>query len=226
MARAPNGQAVVGAALAALVVIFASVPAAAQTGPEVRGARLFGALKRGDQRCDQFKSGDFEAIGEFVMARMAGSARAHASMNRLMETMMGPRGEEQMHEVMGRRLTGCGGGTSPAGFGRMMGALGLIMGGTMGAGSGGAGVPGYGMMGGSASGGARFGNDDDEGPSAVAMVGMMAVLIGAVALVLVWLRPKRRSSGPQEVLEQRFARGELSAEEYRQSKQLLEGGRP
>ena len=39
------------------------------------------------------------------MGRMVGDS--HESMNTMMERMMGKEGEEQMHVVMGKRLSGC-----------------------------------------------------------------------------------------------------------------------
>jgi hypothetical protein len=101
---------------------------------------------------------------------------------------------------------------------------------------------GGGMMGGAGQGGGSYGpgsmmggygygswtnaNDEDfDGPSAAAMVGMMAVLIGAVALALLWLRPRRRPVGSSlDLLAQGFARGEFTEDEYRDRKRLLEGG--
>lgn len=56
------------------------------------------------------------------------------------------------------------------------------------------------------------------------MVGMMAVLIGAVALAVLLLA-RRRNSAPLETLKRRYASGELSDEQYQESKRLLEGGR-
>ncbi len=69
---------------------------------------------------------------------------------------------------------------------------------------------------------------DDEGfggPSAAAMIGVMAVLIGAAVVGLLWLS-RSRSGGetPLEILDRRYANGELSDEQYRESKRLLEGG--
>ncbi len=68
--------------------------------------------------------------------------------------------------------------------------------------------------------GARAEGENADGPSAVAM---MAILIVAVALALLWLRPRRRPASSLEILQQRFARGELTADEYRDRKRLLEG---
>ncbi len=210
------------AVLAVLAIVLPALSPAASN--ETQGAALLQAVDSGRRDCGQLIPADFRRIGEFVMGRMAGSLRAHDAMETQMRRMMGPGAEQRVHVFLGQRFSGCGGVALPARFAGMMGAIGLTMGGMMGSsGSGATNVPGYGMMGGSARGGGSIGTDDDEGPSAAAMVGMMAVLIGAVALAVLLLRPKRSLSGPQEVLEQRFARGELSADEYRQSKQLLEG---
>lgn len=229
------------ALLTAVIATAPQVAAAAQGGPP-GGERLLGAVERGAKGCSELSKGDFEAIGETLMGRMAGTPQAHQAMNRFMVAMMGARGEQQTHEYMGRRFSGCGGGTLPAGFGRMMGAIGApgMMGGTRsGGGAGFDGAPG--MMGGRAGPraypgpdpasmmggyrrGARGPNDDGEGPSAAAMIGMMAVFIAAVGLVLLFLRPRARRSDPLEILRQRFARGELTAEEYRERTNLLGGG--
>jgi len=152
---------------------------------------------------------------------MFGSPRAHEAMNNMMSTMMGASSEQQMHEAMGRRFAGCGGGQLPAGFGRMMGAVNAM------------GMMGGGMMGGANQGGRSYGgygygssiNTSDEGfdgPSAAAMVGVMAVLIGAVALAF-FLLARRRPGGSLDTLKRRFAKGELTAEEYQERKRLLEG---
>lgn len=204
-----------------LALAVGVVPAQAQSGGETHGGRLLAENKR----CGELSPPDFAAIGEFAMDRMAGSALAHETMTRYMRTRLGPRGEFEIHVALGRRIAGCG-GRSPAGFGHMMALTGMmgirnVPGQVQGLGTHHAfGWPG-GMMGWR---GER--SDDDEGPSAGAMVGMMAVLIAAVALALVLLRPRRRRSDPIETLRRRLASGEISAEEYRERLQLLEGGPP
>lgn len=156
------------------------------------------------------------------MDRMAGSALAHETMTRYMRTRLGPRGEFEIHVALGRRIAGCG-GRPPAGFGHMMALTGMMgirdaPGQPKGLGTHHA----YGWTGGMLGWrGER--SDDDEGPSAGAMVGVMAVLIAGVALALILLRPRRRSD-PIEKLRRRLASGEISAEEYRERLQLLEGG--
>jgi hypothetical protein len=202
-------------------LIAGVVSAQAQSSAETRGARLLAEGKR----CHDLSTRDLAAIGEFAMDRLADSARAHEAMTRFMRRRLGPRGEIEIHVALGRRIAGCG-GRAPAGFGHIMALTGMM------------GVP-------DVSGqstdlethhadgrpGAMMGwrgerSDDDEGPSAGAMVGMMVVLIAAVALALFLLRPRRRRSGPVEILRRRLAGGEIGVEEYRERLRLLEGGRP
>jgi len=52
----------------------------------------------------------------------------------------------------------------------------------------------------------------------------VSAVFGAVAIALAILKPWRHSQSSRSVLDRRFASGELSAEEYRQAKSLLEGG--
>lgn len=211
------------AATLTTVMTVGAVPAQAQVGPEVDGARLLVGVAQGGKRCTQLSSRDFEAIGEYAMGRMAGSSRAHETMTRYMRTRLGPRGEFEIHVALGRRIAGCG-GRSPVGFGQVMGLTGMM---------GLRDAPGqpsdWGNHDAFGGPGSMMGwrgerSDDDGGPSAGAMVGMMAVLIAAVALALFLLRPRRRRSDPVETLRRRLASGEIGAEEYRERLQLLEGG--
>jgi uncharacterized membrane protein len=171
---------------------------------EQQGSQILRELESGKLKCGDASADDFELVGEYAMGRMFGSPSQHEAMNQMMSRMMGARGEESIHEAMGRRFSGCGGGQLPAGFGRMMGAVNAM-----------------GMMGGYGSSTVTNGEEFD-GPSAAAMVGMMAVLIGAAALAL-FLLARRRPGGPLDTLKRRFAKGELTAEEYQERKRLLEG---
>jgi hypothetical protein len=194
------------ACLALTATLTGAGVASATPREEKQGSQILGELESGKLECGEASPADFELVGEYAMGRMFGSPSQHEAMNQIMSRMMGARGEESVHEAMGRRFSGCGGGQLPAGFGRMMGAVNAL-----------------GMMGGYGYGSSANTNDDDfDGPSAAAMVGMMAVLIGAVALA-VFLLARRRPGGPLDTLERRYASGELSAEEYQERKRLLEG---
>jgi hypothetical protein len=217
--------------LAAILVSVLLVAPSANATPreEQQGSQILSELEGGKLECSEANPSDFELVGEYAMGRMFGSPSQHEAMNQMMSRMMGARGEESVHEAMGRRFSGCGGGQLPAGFGRMMGAvnaMGMMGGGMMGgAGQGGAsygGGPGS-MMGGYGYGASTITNDDDfDGPSAAAMVGMMGVSIGAVALAVLLLA-RRRPGAPLDTLKRRYANGELSAEEYQERKRLLGG---
>ena len=216
--------------LAAIFIgIMLSVPTASATPQEEsQGSQILRELESGKLKCSDASASDFELVGEYAMGRMFGSPSQHEAMNQMMSRMMGAPGEEGVHEAMGRRFSGCGGGQLPAGFGQMMGAvnaMGMMGGGMMGGANqsersyGGTGS----MMGGYGYGPSTNANDEGfDGPSAAAMVGMMAVLIGAVALG-VFLLGRRHPGGPLDTLKRRYAKGELSAEDYQERKRLLEG---
>lgn len=55
--------------------------------------------------CKDLSDDNFGTLGEYFMGQMMGSS--HEAMNNMMIQMMGEKGEEQMHVVMGKRLSGC-----------------------------------------------------------------------------------------------------------------------
>lgn len=206
-----------------LLALTASGASASTAQEEQQGSKVLSEFESGKLQCGDAGAEDFQRVGEYVMGRMIGSTNGHEAMDEVMSRMMGAGSEPRLHEAMGRRFTGCGGGQIPSGFGRMMGALnamGMMGGGMMG------GLDGtYGssssMMGGYWN--ESSANDDSfDGPSAGAMIGMMAVLIAAVAIAVFWLS-RRRPSDPLDTLKRRYASGELSAEEFAERKRLLGG---
>jgi hypothetical protein len=232
MRRATAKSPALVVAFACLVFATSLVPAglASATPQEERqGSQILKELEAGALKCSDASASDYELVGEYAMGRMFGSPAQHEAMNQMMTRMMGTRGEESVHEAMGRRFSGCGGGQLPPGFGQMMGAvnaMGMMGSGMMGSGPGQGGGS-YGapssMMGSYGYNAASNGDGEDfDGPSAGGMVGMMAVLIAAVGLA-VFLLARWRPGGPQETLKRRYAKGELSAEEYQEHRRLLEG---
>lgn len=104
--------------LLAVVALLLAAPAGALASvadEEREGSDLVAQLRAGDKRCENVTAQDFERIGEYVMGRMVGSTQAHEAMNQRMRRMMGQPAEERMHELLGRRYTGCGTGTGAAG---------------------------------------------------------------------------------------------------------------
>src|SRR3989344_571367 len=72
---------------------------------EMGGKAIWDRLLNKNLTCNGLSDDQFELMGEYFMGTMAGSA--HESMNQMMKQMMGETGEEQMHIVMGKKISGC-----------------------------------------------------------------------------------------------------------------------
>jgi hypothetical protein len=233
--------AVLAAALVALALVIAPGVAAGSEAEERRGAELLRALERGEAACAELSRADYMALGELAMGRMVGSSRAHEAIDRRIAAMMGERRLDRMHEVMGIRFSGCGSPRFPRGLGGMMGPTGMMgglgPGGMMGRGGFGPGERGhYGPPRGDEdriSPGQRFGprstmgfyRERDAVPAWVAIVTLILLAAALVAVLFLLARPRRRQgSRPLDLLAERFARGEIGAEEYAERRRLLEGG--
>lgn len=64
----------------------------------------------------------------------------------------------------------------------------------------------------------------------VVMVGFWAVVVVGIAMVVRsggerGRRPTDRSSSPEDVLAERFARGEIDVDEYERNREVLDGRR-
>src|SRR3989344_3588563 len=155
---------------------------------------------------------DFGALGEYFMGLMMGDA--HAAMNAMLERAHGEEGEEAMHVVMGKRISGCDPNaafSSGQGFGPMM-----MSGGAAGDGNGVFGMSsrygGYPMMGWNGWGYAF---------SPIMFVWWALVIIGVVFLFR-WLLGRDRGGGNAlAVLEERLAKGELTKEQFIEMKKII-----
>ncbi|OGD82820.1 hypothetical protein A3A54_02425 [Candidatus Curtissbacteria bacterium RIFCSPLOWO2_01_FULL_39_62] len=72
---------------------------------EAEGKKIWENLQAQELKCEDLSNDNFGALGEYFMGLMAGEQ--HEVMNNMMIQMMGEEGEEQMHIVMGKRLSGC-----------------------------------------------------------------------------------------------------------------------
>ena len=72
---------------------------------EAEGKATWEKLQAKQTACTDLSDEDFGALGEYFMGQMMGSS--HSAMNQMMVNMMGEEGEEQIHIVMGKRLSGC-----------------------------------------------------------------------------------------------------------------------
>lgn len=93
---------------------------------EAEGKEIWEKLQSKKLDCTSLKDEDYEALGEYFMGQTIGNS--HAAMNTMMIQMMGKEGEEQMHVVMGKRMSGCDQDAQiPQGMMDMMGMRGMGM---------------------------------------------------------------------------------------------------
>ena len=75
------------------------------TREEQEGKELWNKLQTKEIACEGLDDEQYGVLGEYFMGQMAGDS--HAAMNAMMIQAHGEDGEEQIHVVMGRRLSGC-----------------------------------------------------------------------------------------------------------------------
>jgi uncharacterized membrane protein len=185
---------------------------------EIRGKLGLASGERIDP--DRVSDADLEEVGEAVMSVMHPDPRQHE----LIDQMMGGEGSPSlaaMHRMMGYNYLAGGMGSpySGGGWGGMM-APGMMGGGMMGRGAMGWGMMGPGMMGG------RWGGPMGGFPfGGIVMWIIIVALIVVVVYLVVRVRRGAGTSGwaaggrqegetPLQIVQKRFARGEISKEEY------------
>lgn len=207
------------------LVVFAAVlgagPAHAQESDGARsGAEILAAVNRGESDCSALDDAGFEAVGEFMMERMLGSAQRHRGMDRAMGSAMGEGDRDRMHRLMGRRLSGCGGDAAPGGRGEMMATM------MMGAGAGddadpGSGGHGHHMMLTDAV--SDDADNADWAAGAGVLMGLTALaLLGVLAYLQLSTRDRRRGGSEAiAILDRRLAAGEIERGDYERRRQAL-----
>lgn len=89
------------------------------------GGQLWQQLQAKQVSCSSLSDANFENLGEYFMNQMMGSS--HEAMNEYIMSRFGQSGEEQMHTVMGKRLSGCDTQAAyPAGFQGFMTMMGMM----------------------------------------------------------------------------------------------------
>ena len=74
---------------------------------EQEGKNFLDNLNNKTVVCSQLKDADFDKIGEYFMGQSIGDTSRTITMNEMMKSMMGEQGEEQMHILMGKRMSNC-----------------------------------------------------------------------------------------------------------------------
>ena len=178
---------------------------------EAEGKVIWERIQSKETSCENLSDENFGALGEYFMGQMVGDS--HEAMNTMMERMMGKEGEEQMHIIMGKRLSGCDTSAqvpqSGSGFMPMMWMMGS-------AGSPQAEGGVYPMMGYGWNGFNTFGW--------VFMIFFWLLLVlGVIALIRYLSKsgPSKEGQTPLDILKARYARGEINQKEFEEIKKDL-----
>lgn len=191
---------------------------------EAEGKEIWQKLQNKERVCSDLTDEDFERLGEYFMGQML--LNKHEAMNKMMENMMGKEWEENMHIVMGKRMSGCESNVSfPQGSEGFMGMMQMphMMNNSGNFNSsnwpmwrhgqnmmnwGGFGL-GFGIIG------------------VILMILWWVLIIIAIVLLIKWLLGKTREEGKSSplnalsILKERYARGEINKEEYEEKRKEL-----
>lgn len=192
---------------------------------EAEGREIWQRMERKEVDCGNLSDDQFAALGEFFMGEMTGDA--HEAMNAMMTRMMGDESEEQMHSIMGKRMSGCGGNwTLPIGnAGMMMPMMGMMMGST------GSPQVGNGMMGRWSNGYApdtmssMMGYGFGFAPFGfILMLLWWGLIIAGIVALVKWLSRNSGAAGdksPLDIIKERYAKGEINKQEFEERKKDL-----
>ena len=182
---------------------------------EAEGEIVWQKLQSKEIVCGDLSDEDFGALGEYYMGQMLGDS--HEAMNEMMMRMHGEEGEEQIHVVMGKRLSGC---DTSAAFS-----------------SGDSGwMPMMNMMWGGWS--SPFGSNNSTnnmmnfgfGPLGsfgwIFMILWWVLIIAGIVALIKWLTSQSRGSreggkSALEILKERYAKGEIDKKEFEDKKKDL-----
>ena len=181
---------------------------------EAEGEIVWQKLQIKEIECGDLSDDDFGVLGEYFMGQMLGDS--HAAMNEMIMRMHGEEGEEQIHILMGKRLSGCDTSAAfPAISGGWMPMMNMMWGGWSSPFSSNNAI--NNMM--------SFGFGPFGGFGWIFMILFWAlVIIGIVALVR-WL--SNQSTGDTsnksalDILKERYARGEIGKHEFEEKKKEL-----
>src|SRR3989339_1509171 len=181
---------------------------------EQEGNEVWDRLQAKEIACTDLDDEQFGVLGEYFMGQMMGDS--HAAMNAMMIQVHGEDGEEQIHIVMGKRLSGCDTSVTVSG----------ISGGW---------IPMMNMMTGgwSTSSGLNTTNSMMNFGYGFGFFGWIfmilwwALVLVAIVALIKWLtgQSSTRGHGAHEsaldILKERYARGEIDKKEFEERKKDL-----
>ena len=182
---------------------------------EQEGKEVWDKLQAKELTCENLSDEQFGVLGEYFMWQMAGDS--HAAMNAMMIQTHGEEGEEQIHIIMGKRLSGCD--TSAAfssGGSRWMPMMNMMWGGWS----------------------SPFSNDNSTnnmmnfgfspfgGFGWIFMILWWVLIIAGIVALIKWLTSQSRGTynrekSALEVLKERYAKGEIDKKEFEEKKKDL-----
>src|SRR3990167_4207331 len=181
---------------------------------EAEGEIVWQKLHSKEVVCGDLSDEDFGALGEYYMGQMLGDS--HEAMNEMMIRMHGEEGEEQIHVVMGKRLSGCDtSATVPGTSGGWMPMMNMMWGGWS----------------------SPFGNNSTNnmmnfgfGPFGsfgwIFMILWWGLVIAGIVALIKWLTGQSHGThnhgkSALEVLKERYAKGEIDRKEFEDKKNDL-----
>ena len=182
---------------------------------EKEGGELWSKLQAKEVTCEDLSNEQFGVLGEYFMGQMSGDS--HAAMNAMMIQAHGEDGEEQIHIVMGKRLSGCDTSAAfPAISGGWMPMMNMMWGGWSSPFNGDNSI--NNMM--------DFGFGPFGGFGWIFMILWWVLLIAGIVALIKWLTSQFRGTNTQEksaldVLKERYAKGEIDKKEFEEKKRDL-----
>ena len=179
---------------------------------EQEGKEVWNKLQTNELACENLSDEQFGVLGEYFMGQMAGDS--HAAMNAM---MIQTHGEEQIHIVMGKRLSGCDTSAAfPAGSGGWMPMMNMMWGGW--SSPSGSNNSTNNMM--------NFGFEPLNGFGWIFMTLWWVLTIAGIVVLTKWLTSRSRGThnhekSALEVLKERYAKGEIDKKEFEEKKKDL-----
>src|SRR3989344_1550116 len=182
---------------------------------EQEGKKLWKKLQTKEVTCADLNDEQYGVLGEYFMGQMAGDS--HVAMNTMMIQAHGEDGEEQIHIVMGKRLSGCDTSAAfPAISGGWMPMMNIMWGGWT--------SP---FSNNSTNNMMNFGFGPFGGFGWIFMILWWVLIIsGIVALIKRLTSQSRETHGheksPLEIPKERYAKGEIDKKEFEEKKRDLD----
>ena len=188
---------------------------------EQEGKELWNKLQTKEIVCENLGDEQYGVLGEYFMGQMAGDS--HAAMNAMMIQVHGEDGEEQIHIVMGKRLSGCDTSAAlPAGSLGWMPMMNMMWGGWS--------SP---FNNNSTNNMMNFGFGPLGGFGWIFMILWWVLIIAGIVAIIKWLISQSRGThhnekpalpagrSALEILQERYANSEMDKKEFMEKKKDL-----